>query len=58
MSLERLKSLFVDLPQFVLFEFKPNTKVNHRMEVETNNDLVVPGSHESLFIPVDQVLEV
>ena len=58
MSLEQLKSLFVDLPQFVFFEFEPDTKVNHRMEVETNNYRVVPGSRESLFIPVDQVLEV
>jgi hypothetical protein len=56
-SLERLKRLFVDLPQFALFDVEPDAEVNHGVEVQTDNDLVVPGSHESLLVLVDQVLE-
>jgi hypothetical protein len=57
-SLERLKGLFVDLPQFVLFEFEPDAEVNHGVEVETDNLLVVPGSHEALLVLVDPLQEV
>jgi hypothetical protein len=57
-SLERLKGLFVDLLQFAIFEFEPDAEVNHGVEVEPDNLLVVPGSHESLLVLVDKVLEV
>jgi hypothetical protein len=57
-SLERLKGLFVDLPQFVIFELEPDAEVNHGVEVKTDDYLVVPGSHESLLVLVDQVLKV
>jgi hypothetical protein len=57
-SLERLNGLFVDLPQFAIFESEPDAEVNHSVEVKTDDDLVVPGPHESLLVLVDQVPEV
>jgi hypothetical protein len=57
-SLERLKGLFVNLRQLVLFEFEPDTEVNYCVEVETDNHLVVPGLHEPLLVFVDEVLKV
>jgi hypothetical protein len=57
-SLERLNGLFVDLPQFAIFELEPDAEVNHSVEVKTDNYLVVPGTHEFLLVFVDPVLEV
>jgi len=56
--LERLNGRFVDPPQFATFEFEPDAEVNHGVEVETDNYLVVPGSHDSLLVSVDKGLEI
>ena len=58
MSFERRNGLFVELPQFAIFELEPDAEVNHGVEVETDNHLVVPGARESLLVFVHKVLEI
>jgi len=55
--LERLKGFLVDLSQFALFELQPNAEVNHRMEMETDINRVVPGLHKALLVLLDKVLK-
>jgi hypothetical protein len=56
--LERLKGLFVDLPQFTLFQLQPDSEVNHRVEMEADTRVGVPSLHKSLLVLFDEVLKV